>query len=253
MLTRYLQAVASVEVPVGGRLPAPEETAPKPAPEQPAPAARPAVLRVRDIMTVPAVAVAGDAAFLDIAHALARERLSAVPVVDADDRVLGVVSECDLLAKAAVQAAAHQAGPIGRLREHWLYEKSRGENAATLMTSPAITVHPGTPVADAAWLAARSRLKRLPVIDHKGRLVGVVHRTDLLRALVRDDAKIREEIESRIIVHDFQLDAGALQVTVENGRVTLRGELALDLIPKLLEAIGEVDDVAAVEDRLTAR
>jgi CBS domain-containing protein len=175
-----------------------------------------------------------------------------VPVVDAEDRVTGVVSESDLLARAALTAAPQHPGPIRRLREHRLFEKSRGETASTLMTAPAVTVRPSVTVADAAWLAARSRLKRLPVVDQRNRLVGVVSRIDLVRALVRDDAKIREEIESRIIRHDFLLDPRGFQVTVANGVVGLSGRLDCDLIPKLLAAIQDLDDVVDVNDHLIA-
>lgn len=202
-------------------------------------------------MRVPAVSVPGDMPFLDVARTLSREHLSAVPVVDAEDHVVGVVSESDLLAKAAVMAASHRPGPIGRLREHRLYEKSRGETAATLMTYPAVTVHPGELVTDAAWTAARSRLKRLPVTDHHGRLVGAVSRIDLLRSLIRDDAEIREDIESRILRREFLLDVGSIEVTVENGVVTVAGRLDKTLVPKLLEAIRETDDVVDVVDDLS--
>ncbi|MEV4232979.1 CBS domain-containing protein [Streptomyces bobili] len=206
---------------------------------------------MRDVMRVPAVSVPGDMPFLDVARTLSREHLSAVPVVDAEDHVVGVVSESDLLAKAAVMAAPHRPGPIGRLREHHLYEKSRGETAATLMTYPAVTVHPGELVTGAAWTAARSRLKRLPVTDHHGRLVGAVSRIDLLRSLIRDDAEIREDIESRILRREFLLDVGSIEVTVDNGVVTVAGRLDKTLVPKLLEAIRETDDVVKVVDDLS--
>ncbi|MFJ1733416.1 CBS domain-containing protein [Streptomyces sp. NPDC088254] len=206
---------------------------------------------MRDVMRVPAVSVPGDMPFLDVARTLSREHLSAVPVVDAEDHVVGVVSESDLLAKAAVMAAPHRPGPIGRLREHRLHEKSRGETATTLMTHPAVTVHPGDLVADAAWTAARSRLKRLPVTDHHGRLVGAVSRIDLLQSLIRNDAEIREEIKSRILRREFLLDVDSIEVTVENGVVTVAGRLDKTLVPKLLEAIRETDDVVDVVDDLS--
>ncbi|WP_327426454.1 CBS domain-containing protein [Streptomyces sp. NBC_01236] len=248
MLRRYLGAVAAVSAAHADEQP--------PRPKEPPPILQdesaPAPLRVRDVMSVPAVSVPGETPFLEIVRTLSREHLGAVPVVDADDQVMGVVSESDLLAKAAVRAETSRPGPIRRLREHRLYEKSHGETAATLMTSPAITVHPSTPVADAAWLAARSRLKRMPVVDHRGRLVGVVSRIDLVRALVRDDAKIREEIETRIIRHVFLLDPGAFEVTVENGAVDVSGKVDGSFIPTLLESIEKIDDVVEVSDHLTA-
>ncbi|MFD8006178.1 CBS domain-containing protein [Streptomyces mirabilis] len=249
LMLRYLSAVATTSAARAGEQP-PHPKEPRPILDEDKSA--PATPRVREVMSMPAVSVPGETPFLEIVRTLSREHLGAVPVVDADHQVIGVVSESDLLAKAAAQVAVPHPGPIRRLREHRLYEKGRGETAATLMTSPAITVAPGTTVADAAWLAARSRLKRLPVVDHKDRLVGVVSRIDLVRALVRDDTKIREEIETRIIRQDFLLDPDAFEVTVENGVVSVSGEVDGSLIPKLLESIEEIDDVVEVSEHLTA-
>lgn len=225
------------------------ETEPDTVPGEPE---APRIVRVRDVMDVPAVSVRGDLPFLDLARTLARENIGAVPVVDAGDRVIGVVSESDLLAKAAVESAEQRPGPIGRLREHRLREKAKGETAATLMTAPAITVRPGATVADAARIAARSKLKRMPVTDWHGRLVGVVHRAALLSALVRDDDMIRKEIETRIITRELHLPKGDVEVTVRNGVVDLTGRMDSTWIPRLLEAVGEISDVTEVRDHLVA-
>lgn len=254
MLERYIGALAvhsssgtRAERPSGPGHP--EEAPTGPPAAAPAPQPRPAV-RVRDVMDVPALSIRDDIPFLDVAHVLARENLGAVPVVDAEDKVLGVVSVSDLLAKAAVEAAEPSTGPVGRLRDRRLRAKSGGERAGTLMTSPAITVRPGTTVPDAAWLAARSRLKRMPVTDHAGHLVGVVRRAALLQALVRDDDRIREEIESRVIGGEFQQVRDSVEVAVRNGVVDVRGRMNADGIPELLRAIGDVDDVTEVVDHL---
>ncbi|MGW3938796.1 CBS domain-containing protein [Streptomyces phaeochromogenes] len=248
-LQRYLGAVAAAAATKADEsVPGPEEAVPS-APVHEAPAHEPAPLRVRDVMSVPATSVTGDTPFLDVAHTLAHEQVSAVPVVDTDDHVIGVVSESDLLAKAAVMAKPHRHGALGRLRQHHLYEKSRGETAATLMTFPPVTVRPGDLVTDAAWTAAHGRLKRLPVTDGQGRLVGVVSRVDLLRALIRDDAEIRAEVES-VIRHQFLLDPAAFDVTVEHGVVALAGRGDAATVPKLLEAVRGIEDVVGVVDRL---
>ena len=250
VLLRYLGAVASVSAAhAAENPPAPEPVGPvleRPHREGPAP------IQVRDVMDVPAIAVRGDTPFLEIARTLSRERVNAVPVVDAEDRVVGVVSESDLLAKAAVEAAQHRPGALSRVRRRRLFEKAQGQTAQTLMTSPAVTVYAGTPVAEAAWLAAHSRIKRLPVVDHKGRLLGVVHRLALLQTLVRDDARIREEIETRVLRREFGLRDDAVQVTVDNGVVRLSGRVEHGRIPQLIEEIREIDDVTEVVDRLTA-
>jgi len=197
-------------------------------------------------MQVPAVAVPGDMPFVDVAHTLAREQVSAVPVVDAADHVIGVVSESDLLAKAAVMAEPRRHGAVGRLWQHRLYEKGHGDTAATLMTFPPVTVHPAQRVADAAWTAAHARLKRLPVTDYRGRLVGVVTRRDLLRALIRDDAEIRAEVESLVAQH--LLDPRAVEVTVENGVVTVAGKLDKAVVTELIASMRDIDDVVGVVD-----
>ncbi|WP_225848820.1 CBS domain-containing protein [Streptomyces sp. HPF1205] len=263
MLQRYIGALAvhsssgtDTRRPAGpgrteGELPERGHAEQAPAgPPAAAPAPPPPPVRVRDVMDVPAVSVRDELPFLDVTHVLAREDLGAVPVVDAEDQVLGVVSVSDLLAKAAVEAEEPPAGPVGRLRDRRVRAKSGGESAGTLMTSPAVTVRPGTTVADAAWLAARSRLKRMPVTDHAGRLVGVVRRAALLQALVRDDDRIREEIETRVIGDEFRQVRDSVEVDVHDGVVDVRGRMSADGIPELLRAIGDVDDVAEVVDHL---
>ncbi|MFJ9902209.1 CBS domain-containing protein [Streptomyces sp. NPDC101152] len=248
-LRRYLAAVAGAASARGTEAPdsAVEGSTPKPS----APASRTlAVPRVRDVMHVPAVSVPGDMPFLDVAHTLAREQVNAVPVVDADDHVIGVVSESDLLAKAAVMAEPRRHGRVGRLWQHRLYDKSHGDTAATLMTFPPVTVHPSERVSDAAWTAAHARLKRLPVTDLHGRLVGVVSRQDLLRALIRDDTEIQAEVESLVV--RYLVDPRAVEVTVRNGVVTLKGRLDKDLVPELLAPVRDIDDVVEVVDAIVA-
>ncbi|MFE2183444.1 CBS domain-containing protein [Streptomyces sp. NPDC059455] len=248
MLRRYLGAVAATSS-TGGEA-APEERAAPARTGRRVPAHSTAP-RVGDVMREPAVSVSGDVPFLEVARTLAHEHLSAVPVVDAEAHVVGMVSESDLLAKAAVMAITRPPGPLGKLKDRRLHEKSRGETAATLMTYPAITVHPADTVADAAWTAARSRLKRLPVTDYRDRLVGVVTRADLLRSLVRDDTEIREEIESRILRGEHHLEPEAIEVTVEGGVVTVEGRVDVALAPGLVESIRAIEDVDDVVDHLT--
>ncbi|WP_406385892.1 CBS domain-containing protein [Streptomyces sp. NBC_01618] len=254
MLLRYLGTVARVSAKQAA---ARRPTAPESAPSgrvkesaEPVSGAERAPLLVRDVMDAPVASVHGDMAFLDIARSLTREHVGSLPVVDADDRVMGVVSESDLLAKAAVEASGYEPGPIGRLRERRLHDKARAETAETLMTTPAVTVFPDSTVAEATWLVSLSRLKRLPVTDHEGRLIGVVHRNALLNALIRDDAGIREEIESRILAEDFPAARNTVEVTVRNGMVDVSGRMAEADVPRLLAEIKDIDDVTEVIDHL---
>ncbi|MFJ9734755.1 CBS domain-containing protein [Streptomyces sp. NPDC101171] len=258
MLVRYLGAVAAAAAwHAGTEEPPPGETsqpaarpAPPAGPLAPPHAAGPAL--VRDVMDVPATSLRDDLPYREIARLLAREQVGALPVVDGEDRVLGVVSESDLLAKVAFEASGHRPGPIGRLRERRLHGKARGETAADLMTSPAITVLPGTTVAEAAWLVALSRLKRLPVADHEGRLVGVVGRDALLRTLIRDDAGIKAEVETRIRAVCSPHDRGAVDVTVHDGIVELAGQVSPATGARLLAEVDRIADVVEVKNLLRA-
>jgi CBS domain-containing protein len=265
LLVRYLRAAGSFEQQRGSASARPARPTPDSsktpktprAAEPGRPGARtadaaPPVLRVRDVMQSPAVSFPADEDFLDMARAFTRGHLSAVPVVAADDQVIGVVSETDLLARAA----GARATPRPAVRRRFHLGRSRGDGssgtASELMTVPPVCLYPETPVSEAALAAARRRLKRIPVTDHRGRLVGTVTRRDLLRALVRDDTAIREEIESRIVGEKFGLGHETVGVDVANGVVVLTGSLDPALIPDLMEAIREIADVADVVDHLKA-
>ncbi|MFJ3306697.1 CBS domain-containing protein [Streptomyces sp. NPDC086549] len=267
MLLRYLGAVAAVSArhaePARQGAPPVADTLARTHPqarERPArssePSTQPSAGReatlVRDVMDVPAASMRDDLSYREIARLLAREHVGALPVVDADDRVTGMVSESDLLAKVAFEAfSGHRAGPIARLRERRLYEKASGRTAADLMTSPAITVLPGATVAEAAWLAALSRLKRIPVADHEGRLVGVVRRDALLQALIRDDAGIRQEVEAKISAFCAPADRDAVEVTVHDGVVELEGRMSQAAMSRLVVEVESIDDVIEVNSHLT--
>ncbi|WP_329268326.1 CBS domain-containing protein [Streptomyces sp. NBC_01451] len=253
MMVRYLQAMAahshSEAAAVQGPLPAaktPVGTTRHPH----AKAGTIAELQVRDIVRRSAAGIPGDTPFLDVARMLARQQTGAIPVVDDAQQVIGVVAESDLLARAASLTAGDRPGAFARML------RSRGTDAgvtaATLMSAPALTVHPWTSVIDAARTAARSRIRQLFVTDHKGHLVGVISRGELLQALVRDDAAIRAEVVACVVEGELGIDPARVQVQVLNGTVTMKGSLDAALIPRLRSAVEQIPDVVAVADRLIA-
>ncbi|MFE2064348.1 CBS domain-containing protein [Streptomyces sp. NPDC059467] len=248
MLVRYLGVVAAAAAEHAG----PEKQPPAaPVNASPGPATGSGTPLVRDVMDVPAAWLRDDLPYREIARLLAREHVGALPVVDAEDRVVGVVSESDLLAKVAVEASGHRPGPVGRMRERRLHDKAQGETAADLMTSPAITVLPGATVAEAAWLAALSRLKRIPVTDREGRLVGAVGRDVLLQTLIRDDAGIRAEVQNRIRSVCAPGDRMTVEVTVHDGIVELSGRVPAATRDRLVAETEAIADVIEVKNLLT--
>jgi len=209
--------------------------------------------KVKDVMTGEVVAVRRDASYKEMAAWLRQYRVSAFPVIDDNRRVIGVVSEADLLAKEAL-AGDHAGIPaaITGILHHKEYKKAEGVTAGDLMTHPAVTVRPEDTVEHAARLMYTLQVKRLPVVDAGGYLVGIVSRADLLTVFDRTDEQIHAEIVNDIILRDFLVDPALFTVTVADGVVTLKGapETA-DLGHRLVTRIRHVQGVVAVCDELT--
>jgi len=207
---------------------------------------------VSEVMTVGVVSAHEQAGFKVIVASLVRNRISAVPVIDDDRKVIGVVSESDLLAR--VVAEPDHTSVIGHLRHgrRERLERIHGETASSLMTTPAVTTTPDCTIADAARLAAKARVRRLPVVDTDGVLLGIVTRADLLRVFLEDDAEIHAQILDDIIVRQMALGPSDVEVFVSEGIVTLRGQLAnRQTVQQLLESVHAVPAVVAVKSSLT--
>jgi CBS domain-containing protein len=208
---------------------------------------------VRDLMTTNVVSVTVDTPFKAIVDTLATCRVSAVPVVDADYKVLGVVSESDLLAKVVAGGDPRVRIGTGRAEKAEARRKSHAETARELMRSPAVTVRPEASVVHAARLAAIEHVRRLPVVDAQGVLAGIVTRSDLLRVFLRDDREIREHIEN-MFADQFCIDTSAVDISVRDGIVTLTGQVERrGLIAPLLDAVRTTAGVVGVHDSLTYR
>ena len=207
---------------------------------------------VRDVMTPEVVTVGEQASFKEIAATMAERRVSALPVLDDEGRVAGIVSEADLLLKEEFPE-----GPAGgRLfqgRRHRMERaKAAGDTAVELMTAPAITIGPDATVAEAARLLHRHQIKRLPVVDPAGPLLGIVSRADLLRVFLRSDADIAQEIRQEVLLRAMWVDPDSVTVQVRDGVVTLTGQLERrSLIPIAVSLVHGIDGVVDVVDRLS--
>ncbi|TDU74707.1 CBS domain-containing protein [Streptomyces sp. KS 21] len=187
---------------------------------------------VEDVMTHAVISVDRRAPFKEIVEAMRQWRISALPVLSEEGRVAGVVSEADLLLKA--QGA----------------DELRAVTAGQLMTVPAVTVTKDATIPGAARLMARGHLKRLPVVDSDGRLVGVVSRGDLLKIYLRPDADIAEELRRLIMAELIPAGSAMVQVHVADGIVHLDGSIpdpALkDVLVRVARTVPGVVDVTAV-------
>ncbi len=206
---------------------------------------------VASVMTADVVTVGPGAPYKEVVERLRERRVSAVPVVDFERRVIGVVPEADLLLKE--ERPEHRlGGPL--VDPHGDAAKAEARNAAALMTAPAVTVRPEATLTEAARLMHRKHVKRLPVVDAEGRLVGIVSRADLLQVFLRSDDSIAREIREELLLHTLVIDPATVTVEVEEGVVRLQGELETrSLALVLARLVKAVEGVVAVESRLRWR
>lgn len=203
---------------------------------------------VADVMTRTVVAIGENAEFKEIVEAMRAAHVSALPVLDSEDHVIGVVSEGDLLIKEAAAAGQHGA----RHQRHTAgADKATEVLAAGLMTQPAVTIGRDATVAEAASLMSARRVKRLPVVDDWGHLSGIVSRADVLTVFSREDSDICAEVTD-IVIRKFALDPHTVEVTVTSGIVTVTGQADIPAsVPYMLDDIRHVEAVVDVRDRLS--
>ncbi|MFJ9470766.1 CBS domain-containing protein [Streptomyces caniferus] len=186
---------------------------------------------VADLMTPQAVVVQRGTPFKEIARLLDEYDITAVPVLDEDERPVGVVSEADLLRRQLAKLGA--------------------TTAEAIMTSPAVVARPGWSVVEAARTMEKKRVKRLPVVDDFGRLVGVISRSDLVRLFLRRDRAIQEEVLEEVLTRTLGVSPSAVTVDVADGTVTLTGTLDhRSLVTIAVRLCESVDGVVEVVDRL---
>ncbi|NXY93013.1 CBS domain-containing protein [Streptomyces sp. BR123] len=186
---------------------------------------------VADLMTPTAVTVRPATAFKEIARLLQEFDITAMPVVDETGRPVGVVSEADLLCRRTVGSAP---------------------TAEDLMTSPAVTGRPEWSVVRAARVMQRHGVKRLPVVDTDGRVIGVLSRSDLIRLFLRRDRAIQEEIVEDVLARTLRIAPSSITVDVDDGQVTLSGTVPRpEVLPVVVRLCQSVDGVVDVDNRLT--
>jgi CBS domain-containing protein len=177
---------------------------------------------VAEVMTRDVVAVRASTGYKEIVETLANHSVSAVPVVNDEGRVLGVVSEADLLYKTEYADQPHPSSRLWeRKRVRAARAKAAADTAADLMTVPAVSIGPRDRISAAARLMDAEAVKRLPVVDEHGQLVGIVSRKDLLRLYLREDGEIEREIRDDVFLRALWIDPVDISIEVAQGVVTL--------------------------------
>jgi CBS domain-containing protein len=213
-------------------------------------------MRVQDVMTKDVVTVRPETSLKETAAILAERHISGLPVVDEAGQILGVVSERDILFK--------ERGPLEREGMlAWLFDpygidgerKLEARTAAEAMTTPAKTSPPWRSVSAAAAQMLEENVNRLPVVGSEGRLIGIVTRADLVRAFVRPDHEIEQEIREDVLQRTLWLGfPETLTLAVDDGKVTLSGSVERHTDAELVSAIvAKVPGVVEVESSVSWR
>jgi CBS domain-containing protein len=228
-------------------------------------AAKTEVTRVRDLMSTDLTSVSPNTSVQEIADILVQKRISSVPVIDTAGRLVGIVSEDDLIRRAEIGTEP--------LRSWWRrlltdvmavaheYVRSHGRRASDVMRKDPVTTTEDAPLSKVAAQMAREDVKQMPVV-HSGRVVGMLSRSDIVRKLasastmsatserLADDA-IRERIIARISSLPWAMRVRAANATVKNGIATIYGWVGSDLERRALHVVTEnTPGVVAVRDRL---
>ena len=205
---------------------------------------------VEDVMTREVMYAHEDTPYKELVKLLAARRVSAVPVVDDRHHVLGIVSEADLLFKQE-KPARPGSGLLSALRRREARAKARATVAAELMSRPAVTIGQRATLTEAARRLHTTGVKRLPVVDPVGRLVGIISRVDLLKVFLRSDKDLYREIVDDIIFGELLMGPNRFDIDVQNGVVVLQGRCERrSLIPTVVQAVAGVEGVVRVENRL---
>ena len=222
-------------------------------------------MKARDVMVSPVITVKPSTSVREVARTLLQRRISAVPVVDDEGRLVGIVSEGDLLHRSEAgteRRASWWLAPIAG--DHSLaaeYIKAHGRKAADVMTPDVITAAPDTPLDEIAILLEENAIKRVPIVND-GRLAGIVSRANLVQAVAgapkrldvpHSDAIIRDKLLAHLKTRAWA-DTSLLNVTVDDGVVSLWGIVTSATEKKATRVAAEsMPGVRAVVDHLALR
>lgn len=199
---------------------------------------------VDQVMTTSVITVTPETPISEVARILVDKGISGLPVVDPEGRVLGIVSEGDLL----VREAGHWSDEKRRARGG----KADAQTAGEAMTAPALTIEPFRAIHAVAEIMITNHVNRLPVVDADGRLLGIVSRADLVRAFVRTDAQLEETIRTEVIIREMWLDPDKFEVSVDHGVAKVKGAVikrsTAEVIARLLAM---VPGVVSAETEIT--
>ncbi len=205
-------------------------------------------MRACELMSTPVVTILPEVKLKEVAECLVAHRVSGVPVVDHFGRLVGIISESDLVSKLEYEDKGQ--GLVGLL-DHLAHavgadRKLRARTAAELMTSGVVTTGPDASVREMIHLMTSHGINRIPIVE-SGRVIGIVTRADILRTLIRPDAAITEDVLWRLL-HELWIDPTVLAISTLDGTVTISGEVATRSEAELIKHwVASTEGVVGIE------
>ncbi len=207
-------------------------------------------MRIGDLMTTEVVTIGPEASLKEAARLMLEAGVSGLPVTE-DGRLVGIITEADFVAEEAERRPRRRAGLLRFFAHEEPELPSKERHVGDVMTRDVYTVGAEDDHVEAARLMEKTGVKRLPVVEG-GKLVGIVSRSDLLKAFVRPDDEIVQELKERVIRKVLWIDPDLVDVECVEGNLVLSGHLETRSDATLLvELAGRLDGVVSVEDRLT--
>ena len=192
-------------------------------------------MKVRDLMTTDPITTTPGALLKEAARIMVREKISGLPVMEGS-KVVGIVTEGDFLRQEANRDQPYRLSLLEALFGEGGAEPAV-ETVGEVMTEPVITITPDATVSEAARVMSHRKVKRLPVLDDGGNLIGVISRADVVNAFTKPDEVIEDEVREDIVRRLLFLEPDVIDVGVDDGVVTLSGELENRTEAHLLEEL----------------
>lgn len=192
-------------------------------------------MKVRDLMTTEPITTTPDAPLKEAARTMVREKVSGLPVLERG-KLVGMVTEGDFLRQEADRDQPYRLSLLEALFGDGTSEPE-AETVGEVMSSPVVTITPDATLSEAARVMSHRKVKRLPVVDEDGALIGIISRADVVNAFTKPDEVIEDEIREDIVRRLLFLEPDAIEVKVAGGVVSLSGELENRTEAHLLEEL----------------
>jgi len=210
-------------------------------------------MKVRDLMSTELLTVSPETLLREAARTMVRNRVSGLPVLT-DGAVVGIVTEGDFLRQEANRDQPYRFSLLDALFGDGPSDAPAAERVAEVMTEIVVTITADVTIGEAARVMSDQRLKRLPVVDEEGALIGIISRADVVNAFTKPDEIIEDEVREDIVRRLLFLDPADVSITVEDGVVTLDAEMENRTEAHLLEELTRrVEGVVRVDSKLTFR